>query len=214
MTKFKLPDNTVILYFLALANAIGFAWASIAIEGGGGNIVSQILFAARGVFVGLAAGFGMASISNRLPHVRTKAAKIWGYVGLGIIAAAAPVMMSPVIYSRLISGDMKFLPWQLLAVISIASGLLVDGLVLGIAATSGKLQDDEKTDKPLLAQDAPQPRKKPAQGKRKPVSKAEFIAILKSNAGKNDEQLAQLLGVKRQAVQQRRSKLSPAELGF
>ena len=143
MKRIPLPDNSYILYALALANAIGFAWASIAIESNGGGFIQAFLFGARGVLIGLAAGFGMASIANKIPRA-AKAARPWGYLGLAIIGLSAPAMMSPVVYSRVSQVPISALPFWVHFTIALAVGFLVDGLILGIAATSGKLQDDEK----------------------------------------------------------------------
>jgi hypothetical protein len=147
MTKINLPDNSYILYALAGANAIGFAWASIAIEVGNTGLLMSLIFALRGVLMGLAAGFGMASISNKIPRA-SKAAKTWGYLGLSIIGLSAPVMMSPVIYARVSGVLLSALPAWVHISIAVASGLLVDGLILGIGATSGKLQAEDSDSKP------------------------------------------------------------------
>jgi hypothetical protein len=151
MTKINLPDNSYILYALAGANAIGFAWASIAIEGGNTGLLMTVIFALRGILMGLAAGFGMASIANKIPRA-AKAAKGWGYLGLAIIGLSAPVMMSPVIYARVSGFALSSLPAWVHISIAIASGLLVDGLILGIGATSGKLQADEAAPRPAKSE--------------------------------------------------------------
>lgn len=160
MTKINLPDNSYILYALAGANAIGFAWASIAIEGGDTDLLMTVIFALRGILMGLAAGFGMASIANKIPRA-AKAARGWGYLGLAIIGLSAPVMMSPVIYARVSGFALSSLPAWVHVSIAIASGLLADGLILGIGATSGKLQADEAAPKQV----ASEPVAIPKQGK-------------------------------------------------
>jgi len=212
MTKINLPDNSYILYALAGANAIGFAWASIAIEGGNTGFLMTLIFALRGILMGLAAGFGMASISNKIPRA-AKAAKAWGYLGLAIIGLSAPVMMSPVVYARLSVGALSSLPWEVRLAMSVAVGILSDGLILGVAATSGKLQAEESTQQ-VAPQDAQVPRKRSRKVAKVAISKAIFAGYLREYPAATDEQVAQHFGVSRQAVNARRKTVTPTELGL
>ena len=145
MTKLKLPENELILYALALAQTMGFTYASVTYESGSGGLFMTGLAAVRGFLLGAALSFGMAVAAQKAPRVQSKRARTIGYAALGGLLIVSPVIMAPAI--------MAALPWTVRAILaqwaqwalSVSLSVAPDFVAIAVATQGGALQSQNTT---------------------------------------------------------------------
>jgi MFS family permease len=157
MTKFKLPENELILYALALAQTLGFTYACVSYESSA-NLFVFILVALRGVLLGAALSFGAAVAAQRAPRVQSKRAREIGYLALGGLLIVSPVIMAPAIMAALPEAVRAILaPWAQWS-LSVSLAVAPDFVAVAVAAQSGTLQPHTAT----VEQTASEPKRKAA----------------------------------------------------
>lgn len=138
--KTQLPENEIILYALALAQTLGFTYASVMYESGNGVWYMVILAAVRGLLLGAALSFGAAVTAQKAPRIASKRARKVGYFALGGLLIVSPVVMSPAIAAAMPQDVRDILaPWAQWVV---AGSLAVapDFVAIAVSAMSGSLQ--------------------------------------------------------------------------
>lgn len=181
------------------------------------SLAGSILLGNRGWFfgglLGLLISVTMAYATSQYTEIAKERRKValWLVVGLGI-------------FSPLIIGTSMFLDlpqninpiWR--GIVGAVWGILPDASValVGFVAGKGLVKREESSDKntqetPKSNQQRP---KKPKKVAKQHVTDDQLIAELKSNPAATDDELAQLFKVSRQAINKRRHKLTPAQLGF
>lgn len=138
-----------------------------------------------------------------------KERKPWIICGLAILMLFSPVITGTAMYLHLSGGIDPI--WR--GVVSLAFAILPDvaGGVAGFVAGKGMVKQDDAVAQ--VAQ-AAKKEKKVAKKLRKPITDNALIAELRRNPGATDDEIAGVFGVSRQAINQRRRKLTPADLGL
>jgi MFS family permease len=160
MKHLRNPENIAVA--LGLAQALGFAWASVVAEGGA-NIVAFVLALFRGALLGFALAFGLVMTAHAVPRIdQRKTRQVWlGWFALAGLLIVSPVIIAPAIqYS--IPPDVLSVPWARWAwAASIAAA--PDLVAIGIAIT-GKVgassEPQQKTSETSDAKPAPSEPKK------------------------------------------------------
>jgi hypothetical protein len=206
--KIKLPPNEAILYALGIAQTLGMAQASYsyAIDA---DLLGRILAISRGLLTGFAVSFALAILAQGLARVwQTKRRRYLALISGAALLLIVPVYMAPAAFL-----DMAHIaPHELRVVAAICISLTPDVAAIVVAALSGALQVVEQ---PKTIDEARPATPRKAKSKlRKPVTNAALIAELRRAPGATDDQIADIFGVSRQAIQQRRKKLTPADLGL
>ena len=138
--KTQLPENETILYVLALAQTLGFTYASVMYESGDGSVFMMLLAGVRGFLLGAALSFGTAVTAQKAPRIASKRAREVGYWSLGGLLIVSPVVMAPAILSAMPLSVRDILaPWaQWLVAGSLA--VAPDFVAVAVSAMSGSLQ--------------------------------------------------------------------------
>lgn len=165
MKKVSLPENTVIIYGLALADAFTIAYGLVVLDTFSADPFARAFIILRGLVVGAVGGLALAITANRLPRARAKSEKAAGWAAFGVILTSVTAIISPVTYSTLNPAIVAAVaPW-VRVVISLAAGLLVPALTAAVAFTSGRL-DAETQSKAQVSETSDAASEKPANGKR------------------------------------------------
>lgn len=144
--KTQLPENEIILYALALAQTLGFTYASVMYESGDGSLFMMLLAGIRGLLLGAALSFGAAVTAQKAPRIASKRARQVGYWSLGGLLIVSPIVMAPAIASAMPLSVRDILaPWaQWLVAGSLA--VAPDFVAVAVSAMSGTLQPQNNPD--------------------------------------------------------------------
>jgi MFS family permease len=121
---------------LAIAQAIGFAWASVVAEGNG-SPVTFIMALVRGLFMGYALAFGLIMTAHTVPRIAAKRARWVGWGAFGGLLLISPAIIAPAI-QHAIPADVLTAPaarWLWAITIAAAPDLVAIGI-----AVAGKLE--------------------------------------------------------------------------
>lgn len=203
--KYKLSPSQILLTLLAAGQGASLVYASVALDG---RTEGPLFWFAlvRGLLVGIGASFSSAYAGYQLPRLRHKLASRIGWTALGALVVCSAVVVGVCTVETPQNG----LRW----LVGGAYAVMVDAAVIATSMASGKVFAEaaataqSEGDKPAATS------RKPKSKLRKPVTDLALIAELRKTPGATDEQLAQVFGVTRQAIQQRRKKLTPEELGL
>jgi len=158
VNNIKLPSNELILYALALAGALNFMYALTALDGASLLSVPGFLSLLRGLVTGAVSGLAMAKIAHALPRA-SKTNRPYIMAAFIVFLVATLPLISVVTFARM-TGDLATLPLFIRIIVSLAAGLLIDALTVGVAFASGKLEADDKPAE--IAKVAPKAEPKPA----------------------------------------------------
>jgi len=125
----------IIAVSLGIAQAIGFAWASVVAEGNG-SPVTYAMALTRGLFLGYALAFGLIKAAHDVPRIAGKKAQRLGWVALVGLLLISPVIIAPAI-QHAIPSDVLSSPlarWLWAGAIAAAPDLVAIGI-----AVNGKL---------------------------------------------------------------------------
>lgn len=199
MSRVSFNPKRDLPYIAAAAQAIQFAHAG------------SVLFGVEGWFfggiMGVLVSVSVAYATSQYADIAQKR-KPYALAGIIILALFAPVIVGTGAYLRLSVPDPY---WR--GVVAFAWGVIPDVSVAitGFVAGKGLVSSDKP------AQEESKPKQVPVKAEpelRKPVTDAALVAELRKSPGATDEQLAQVFRVSRQAIQQRRKKLTPADMGL
>lgn len=129
---------------LGIAQAIGFAWASVVAEGNG-SPVTYIMALVRGLFLGYALAFGLIMTAHTVPRIPAKRARWVGWGAFGGLLLISPAIIAPAI-QHAIPADVLSSPLaRWLWAITIAAA--PDFVAIGVAV-AGKLEQVGQPPKP------------------------------------------------------------------
>jgi hypothetical protein len=120
---------------LGIAQAIGFAWASVVAEGNG-SWVTYVMALVRGLFLGYALAFGLIKAAHDVPRIAGKKAQRLGWAALVGLLLISPAIIAPAI-QHAIPADVlsnSIARWLWAGAIAAAPDLVAIGI-----AVNGKL---------------------------------------------------------------------------
>lgn len=142
--KIALPPNTIIIYGLALADALTIAYGLVALDSVSVDFLSRFFIVGRGLFVGGFGGLALAITANKIPRARAKSEKIAGWSAFGVVLAAIVAIVAPVTFANMNPAITAAVHPVIRVIVSFASGLLVPALTAAVAFTSGRLDTESK----------------------------------------------------------------------
>jgi len=186
---------------LGVAQAIGFAYASIVAEGNG-SAVTWLMALVRGAFLGYALAFGLVMTAHQVPRIQAKRARLIGWVALVGLLVISPVIIAPAIQHSIPVSVLSsaWARWIWAASIAAAPDLVA----IGIAVT-GKLA--AVTQPETTTATAPQPKQPKPQPVKPTLSDVALLEELKRNPGATQAQLGTTFGVSAAAIGKRLRKM-------
>lgn len=153
--KISLPETTLLIYGLAVADALTITYGLIMLDGVTHDAITRTVIVLRGVAIGIVGGLVLAITANRIAYKSGLPRKI-GAVMFGVVLVAVALIVAPVTYSAMSPALIAVIPDWVRVAMSIASGVLVPALTAAAAATAGKLDAPA----PHTAPTTPAPAKK------------------------------------------------------
>ena len=155
-----LRNPELIAAALGIAQAIGFAWASVVAEGNGSPL-TQGMALVRGLFLGYALAFGLVMISHAVPRIDPRHRRIYltGWVSFIGLLLTSPAIIAPAIqYSipaAVLSAPVARWLWAIAIAAApdlIAIGIAVNGKLLQVATTESTTEAAPKQPKQTKAE--------------------------------------------------------------
>ena len=164
---------------LGIAQAIGFAWASVVAEGNG-SPVTYIMALVRGLFLGYALAFGLIMTAHTVPRIPAKRARWVGWGAFGGLLLISPAIIAPAI-QHAIPADVLSSPLaRWLWAITIAAA--PDFVAIGVAV-AGKLEQVGNVAQPAAT------KKQPAATTAQPITNAALKVAMQNNPNATQAQL-------------------------
>jgi len=209
--KISLPSNTVIIYGLALADALTIGYGLVSLDSISTDYLTRFFIVGRGLFVGGFGGLALAMTANKLPLLGVKkfAQKVAGWSAFGVVLAVTMAIIAPVTYANMNPLIVASVHDGVRVIISLAAGLLVPALTAAVAFTSGKLESETQPETTGAQPDTTkkQPTAKQEQPTRRELSDVALAEELKRNPNATQAQLGITFGVSAAAIGKRLRKM-------
>jgi hypothetical protein len=151
--KISLPETTLLIYGLAIADALTIMYGLIMLDGVTHDGITRTVIILRGAAIGIVGGLVLAITANRIAYKSGMPRRI-GIIMFSIVLVAVALIVAPVTYSAMSPALVAVIPDWVRVAMSVASGVLVPALTAAAAATAGKL------DAPAAQVPAPAPEPK------------------------------------------------------
>lgn len=138
MTKISLPETTLLIYGLAIADALTITYGLIMLDGVTHDGITRAVIILRGAAIGIVGGLVLAITANRIAY-KSGAPRRIGIIMFSIVLVAVALIVAPVTYSAMSPVLVATVPDAVRVAMSVASGVLVPALTAAAAATAGKL---------------------------------------------------------------------------
>ena len=193
----KIPLGKILLIAAALFQATQYTRLGRLIDSNS----SQWFWLLAGATVNLS----LAYAANRLPRLRSKSAQAYTRAAFWCMVIITPALLAPVNLVTLSPVITGFTRWM----VALLAASVVDIAIVFVAFADGSLLPVEQPIAPIP------PKIKEARVSRpktrKHVTDAQLLTYLHENPGANNSQIARSFGVTRQAISERRKRLTVIE---